>query len=485
MKIEDISVNHFPIVHVLLGEEKAIVTRQGELEVNEGITQFNLSRLTSKLYKESLHVTILETQSDVSLQAPMIRSVKPDLEPTQEVENLQKQLDEIQDQLSEIQFQLKNIEQKRTTSKTLLTKTGNEFLTQYSDDKVKIDQFVNLVTFVDKSFSDLREEELKLRNEEKGLEEKKNEFREKLQELQEQQEKEYNKLSFSLIVTQKGKIKLQIRYRVPARWIPSYDLKITGDQTQLFFWSIIENHSEENWNNIKLELLYSNLDEVSVAHPAPLPLERAIEGKLDTSFQQFKQEKFQIKGQTTEALTPLDDTISVPADGETHGYLMYSFSAPAKIFYYWNAAETDYIVIGVEFTNGEIDLLPGDCSFFREGKIIGRGKLPNLMSRKSIQLPLAVETSIIATKRLMKQENPEPKRILLHYKLQLVNQRPLPVTIEIMDVLPVSKQPKSNIQLFKSEPRPSYPSEGLLKWVIDLQKGWEANYTVEILEKKD
>ena len=75
-------------------------------------------------------------------------------------------------------------------------------------------------------------------------------------------------------------------------------------------------------------------------------------------------------------------------------------------------AETNYIVIGVEFTNGEIDLLPADCSFFRDGEIIGRGKLPNLMSPKSIQLLLAVKTSIIATKQLMKQENPEQKRIL-------------------------------------------------------------------------
>jgi hypothetical protein len=174
------------------------------------------------------------------------------------------------------------------------------------------------------------------------------------------------------------------------------------------------------------------------------------------------------------------EKISVPADGATHAYLMSKFESTAKLFYYWNAAETDYIVIGAEFKNGDFDLLPGDCNFFKDGKIIGRGKISNLIeSGQTVKLPLAVESSIIATKRLIEQRKPKSKRILLKYRLHLVSQKNTQ-RIEVLDTLPISNQPRAKIRLVEAEPTPFQSEAGLLRWDVNLNEEWEASYVIEI-----
>jgi len=159
---------------------------------------------------------------------------------------------------------------------------------------------------------------------------------------------------------------------------------------------------------------------------------------------------------------------------------MAKFSSAAKLFYNWNAAETDYIVIGAEFKNGEFDLLPGECNFFKEGKFIGRGKIQNLIeSNQTVQLPLAVDSSIIATKRLIEQKSPKSKRILLKYRLHLVSQKS-PTKIEVLDILPFSNQPRAKIHLIEAQPEPIQSQTGLLRWEVDLKNEWEAVYVIEI-----
>jgi len=481
------SIDLFPVTHVLLAEKTAIITRQGELEIPAGTNKVIISKFSRVLKAESMHITILDSTPEVSLQNPVVRRIKPEHVLPREASGLQERLANIRKKSSKIARELSNIKQKRITTKNFLEKAGNEFLSHYSEKAGKFDPFVNLVNFVE-SFSDTRQEEIKLKREQDSFRQEEKKVAAQLGKLKQAKEKEFHELVFSLVTSQTPiKIKLQARYRVPAKWKPSYDLKITGDtrdyQVEILFWGIIENQSEEDWENVNLELGYTSFGEVSVEHPLSLSLERGIEGKLDVNFQKYGTGKSTIKGQTTEFLAPMSKKVSVPADEDTHAYLMHSFTSPADIFYYWNAAETDYIVIGTRFTNGDIDLLAGDCSFFKEGKIIGRGKLPALISFQKVNLPLAAEPLVIATKKLLKQENPSKKRFLLHYKLQLVNKRQLPVKIQVLDVLPISKHPRSDIGLLESEPAPVQAEKGLLKWIVDLKEEWDGSYTVEIKGK--
>jgi hypothetical protein len=187
------------------------------------------------------------------------------------------------------------------------------------------------------------------------------------------------------------------------------------------------------------------------------------------------------KKQTTQRLKPIVDQIRVPADGETHAYLMQKFSTEIKLFYYWNAAETDAIIMGAEFKNGPFDLLPGDCNYFKADKIIGRGKFQKLYeANQVIRQPLAVDSSIIATKRLIDQKRPKQNKFVLRYKIHLIN-REQPKYVEILDIIPISNQPRSKIRLLESNPEPEQPKTGLLKWYIKLEDEWEASYSVEFV----
>jgi hypothetical protein len=475
-------VEKFPITAVLLSENNAIVTREAQIDVEAGSTFVKITGLTNQLNRASMHVLLLEIASDeISLQNPMVRAIVPERSETETEKDLKTELITQNNKIDALGVEIEKITKKREKLRLLMNKTTEIFPVRYSENKVKIEQYEELVVFLQQKGEEFYNAEITLKREKIQLTDERNKLKEKLRDLQSSRDESYNNLSFKLVNSSRTKPKLQIRYWVPSKWSPSYDLKITGDNAEILFWGIIENLSKEDWTNVNLELSYASFGDVSVARPDPMAMQQNIEGKLNEIFQLYGLGKTIERKQTTETLKPLSPTINVPADGETHAYLIQKVSSPIKLFHYWNAAETDYVVIGAELKNGPFDLLPGECNFFKEGEIIGRGKFPILIESNTIvRLALAVDSNIIATKRLIEQKYPKGKKMNLKYRLHLLTREKLAAEIEILDILPLTTHPRSKIRLLEVNPEPSIPTQGLMQWKVQLQDEWEATYEIEI-----
>ena len=56
VNITNISINQFPITHVLLMDKEASITREGLVEINEGINDYKIEKFSINLVEKSLHV---------------------------------------------------------------------------------------------------------------------------------------------------------------------------------------------------------------------------------------------------------------------------------------------------------------------------------------------------------------------------------------------------------------------------------------------
>ncbi|MBD3230118.1 MAG: DUF4139 domain-containing protein [Candidatus Lokiarchaeota archaeon] len=476
-----LNIEDFPITHILLSQNNAIITRAEYIDIASGSSVFSIANLTPALNEASMHVEILEDENNVILQNPILRLKETVREVSSKEKEFQNELDKIKSNINQINKKIEKISKKHTNTKKVVEKTAGLFPIQYSNNNIKLENLKSIIKFTQESFNNLYESSIKKSGELDNLQDKKSNLEKEIAEIQSNKEIKSYFLNFTLVSPVDCKVKLQFRYRVPSKWQSSYDLRIKGEEVEVLMWGIIENLSKEDWNEVNLELDYTTYGEFSMARPKKINLKRGVQGILDEEFQKFGAGKIVEKKQTTQRLKPLFEKITVPEDGETHAYLMQKFSTNIELFYYFNASETDYVVIGGEFKNGPFDLLPGQCNYFRDGKIIGRGKFQHLFEANQIvRQPLAVEPSIIAGKHLIDQKMPKQKKFILKYRIHLIN-KGKPKKIEILDIIPVSNQPRSKIQLLEASRQPEQPESGVLRWNITLENEWEAIYSVEFL----
>ena len=472
-----VSEKEFPIKSVLLSENNAIVTREGNIKIELGRNSIIISNLAIKLNKTSIHVVLVNPSKNITLQNPMIRTIELKQESTSEEIDIQKDMKNIDNKLNKLRLNLNDSRENRNNEINLITKTTDEFPKTYSEDIIQLNELKKIINFTKANLDNIYINNNEIQREIQKLEYEQLKLKSKLREINSEAKKSYNNLEFSVLSDEIMNSTIQIRYWVPAIWNPSYDLKINKNTAKMQYWGIIENLSGEDWIDVQLKLAYTSFSDHPIKRPDEMTLEMGVEGKLDELFQKYRNTVE--KKQTTEILSPKIQQINVNADGETHAYLLHEFSSEAELFYYWNAAETDYIVIGIELNNGEIDLLPGECNFFKDGNIIGRGRFNNLLeSNQLIRLPLAIETTVVATKRLIKQKKVKGKKFLLTYKLHLQSKKDTK-KIKILDVMPLSNHPRSKINLIDGKPAPM-KEKGILKWNIELKDKWEAEYTIEI-----
>ncbi|MFV2016089.1 MAG: DUF4139 domain-containing protein, partial [Candidatus Heimdallarchaeota archaeon] len=285
---------------------------------------------------------------------------------------------------------------------------------------------------------------------------------------------------FSLNTQADVETKIEITYIVPSSWKPVYDLKIySNSKLKVSYWIIAENLSNEDWLAIDLCVLYKKHLATKVELPQPIPIRDNIMNLLDKKFEKFKKEhEF---GQTSEAVTLQGKKLDIPADKESHAYLIHEFESDFTMSYYWNAAETDYIVIGTEFKNSDIDLLGGYCNFFKNDEIFSRGRLPEIIkSNQKVKLPMAIDSSIVVNKRLMKQKKVKKKQLNMEYRLQLINNSTDGKKIKIIDVLPQSSHPRSKISLINCSIEANTENQGLIEWNINLKTEFVITYTIEV-----
>jgi uncharacterized protein (TIGR02231 family) len=201
--------------------------------------------------------------------------------------------------------------------------------------------------------------------------------------------------------------------------------------------------------------------EAAVLDAIGLPEESAPESNNDliTNFDLPKPQNILSNGQ--ENILSIDEQ-DIPAEYEYHAVPKLD---PAVFLL---AKITDY---------GKYNLLPGPANIFYQDTYVGQTKVnPNTVS-DTMLLSLGRDEQI-TIKRMQPKDFTERKKILSNtvketyaYEIVVKNNKSVPIKVEILDQIPVSKQKDIVVELQEKDGAVYNEDYGKLKWELDVPAG--------------
>ncbi len=262
-----------------------------------------------------------------------------------------------------------------------------------------------------------------------------------------------------------------------------YSLPLTGD-AQTIVISFIGYASEEvsiNNNteiNARLEEDVTKLDEVVVIGYGTN--EDAVSGRLMGVSSQPKVKKSIVATpviRQTNIEYTLDESFTVKSDGEMRTTEMMEYELDAIYQYYCvPKMDADAFLTAKVLHWDEYNFLEGEASLFFEGKYIGKSVLDTRITSDTLTLSLGRDGNVMVKREKKKEYSSRQfvgtnQKATLAYEISVRNRKPQPISIIILDQVPVSNTREVVIDKQEDSKADYEQSTGLLKWRKDILPG--------------
>ena len=334
-----------------------------------------------------------------------------------------------------------------------------------------------------------------------------------------------------------GTATLRLTYQVPgASWRPIYDARLEAKTERVTLTQLgeVRQRTGEDWSGVELTL--------STARPAtgaqapelaawfvdifeptvPAQPEHRREDDLLSLFKdrERKAEEYTSGAGATATQTPapqpaesntalvsagefaaeyrIPGRVDVPADNSTHKVRVQEreTAAALSVRAVPKLSPQAYLLAEVTY-GGEDALLPGPMAVFRDGAFIGNGRLDLLRSGETFKLSFGADDRVRVKYRLAGGQRSsegiiaKDRRIERRYEIEVANLHQRPMTIEIQDQIPVSRDERVEVELLKATTAPTGKDlddkTGVLAWSYDYAPGETREitfgYAVEFPEK--
>lgn len=302
-----------------------------------------------------------------------------------------------------------------------------------------------------------------------------------------------------------------------ASWTPLYDLRSAGlgKPLRLIYKANVRNHSGFEWKAVKLALSTANplanndrpimapvfvdfrqvyayqqqLDyakkEANVynmaqapAISAPRDIARAGDGGTDD--ERLAEEIVfapDTGGGGDDLITnfELQKPQDIPADGQDNVVTVDEQDVPAQYEYHAVPKLDPSVFLLAKITDyGRYNLLPGTANIFYQDTYIGQTYVNPQTVSDTLLLSLGRDEQI-TIKRVQPKDFTERKKVFSNsvketymYEIALKNNKSVPVKIEILDQIPVSKQKEIVVELEEKDGAVYNPDFGKLRWDLEI-----------------
>jgi len=291
-----------------------------------------------------------------------------------------------------------------------------------------------------------------------------------------------------------------------AGWAPSYEIRSKGINSpiNLTYKAKIFQNTNEIWSNVQLSISTGKLNKSNIApsfqtqyintyntnnkrvktivnksYSANTIMDSEDEIQESISSSEFTN----IDYSGTQIIYNIALPYSIPSQTEPVFIEIQKFSLEANYDYYCYPKLDKDVFLMCHFESlGNKNLLPGNGQVYFEGKSVGKTFLDPYSTKKTNDLSLSRDVSIICERTLEKKYSSETKvgdniKFEKTYKLSLKNNKEKSVSIVLIDQIPKSTKKSIDIQLVESSEAIFDKKNGKLKWNIQLSPN-------EIIEKK-
>jgi uncharacterized protein (TIGR02231 family) len=499
------------IISVTIYPDRATIIREASLRLSPETRAVVFSRLPSTLISNSLRVTGKGTANvkilgiDVSseyLESPLLPEIK----------KLQAEIDGLGLEISKTKNSLDVLESQEKFLNSIQSATVSKASQDVALGKPDVLAWEKVLEFLGTKLQSIKQSKLEHQKVLNEQEAKLDAFKKKLNSIKPQRPLEGRKVTVNLEPIQAGDFELSLSYTVyGVHWLPLYTMRALPDSSEIEFTmtAAIFQKSGEDWDEVKALLSTSspvvetNPGKLSpwivdLYIPPPMRREKVAEGMVGGVMGGVVSEKeAALPEAPAEAAVEMKNAeivsagiiesglhlnfdirrdIKIPSDGEPHKIPIDSQKIKVKY---------DYIAIPrlkeAAFLRGNLKnslgypLLPGDADLFIIQDFVGSTQLPQIAIDEEAKMFFGEDRQIKVKYEQVKREKSgagflgKTEKLKLVYRITAQNLRKDPVTMDILDQLPLSQNTKIEVKDVKILPEPPKKDEkGILTWSLTL-----------------
>lgn len=496
-----------PIQKVRLLEDRALITRQTEFEIEPGSHTVYLENVSPILADKTLTAR-LSCESPVTLtECRIVRRQRSDSEQSnQELQDLAKRVQEVADAAEFLNDRLRNWEALESSSCEILAHWLNQTGTDVHWGRGDAQTWeLQLKAFTEKQQVAQRER-LQIQSE---LEETSKQHRHLAQQLAEKQTPSENieaSLLLALDSQEASTVRLEIEYVVPsACWRPAYSARWQDENLEMMSQACVWQNTGEDWHEV--ELTFST--QRATLGTSPPILSRDIlrlQKKQKQVLIQTREESVIVKHKKAAQVPGIDDggevlSLLAPAkatvlsDGRPYRIPLFSFSSQTQQERLVLAELAECVVSNsLQKNTSKHPLLPGPVELIKSGGLVGRTYLEHTSPAQEFRLNWGAVPAVSVHREHLtgKQEQSVVsswKTVSHTVKLHLRNQTQETQEFLVRERIPVSelKEVKVVEHPKKTTEKRTADSNGFVEWQIRLepyqQKSLELHYDLQKKKK--
>ena len=372
---------------------------------------------------------------------------------------------------------------------------------------VSIAQLREAADFFRTRLADIKNRVIGLNEEIRVLNESQTRIQNQLNQYHADLNKPQGEVSFTVSSPEAVQSKMELSYNVRnAGWVPMYDIRVkdVNNPVNLTMKARVYQNSNEDWNNVKLQLSTGNLRQSGVI-PVLMPwylsfntpqVVRGIgyvnqmesqklaksEAPMAASDDSYAGAKPAYQFTTvTVSQTTIEYTIalpySIPSGGEQKVVEVRNFELPAVYEYYCVPKLDKDAFLKARVTGwGDYNLMAGEINLFFEGIYVGKSQLNPRATEDTLDISLGRDKSIIVTRIMMKEFTSRNiigtnKKETYAWEISVRNNKKIPITIQIDDQFPISKVKEIEVNNDETSGADFNTETGKLTWRMKINSG--------------
>ena len=489
------------ITDVKVYKQNAEITRKVSTKLLAGKQEIVLTGISTFINPASLQVQIAGAENVTLLSAKYERNYLFPVKNNPEVTKLKARLTSLEEEIAWIQEQkniFKGMQDVLNLGKTLNTSETGFMPTQVSD----------MASIYKTRLFEIRKEVFELGKQEKTKAEEKNNINAQLNEINAQFNKPTGNIVLQISSLAPATANFKCTYIVSnAGWTPIYDLRSDGIEKDvvLNYKANVFQNTGQNWDNVNLIISTGN-PAVNNNRPILNPLfvnyyvasynsdkdyaaganKASIMSNMAYETESLEDKKnytdaFQYNAQSTENQLSIEFSIthkqSINSDGKLNITPLESYNLKTEYVYHAVPKLDNGAFLLAKVSDwGKYNLVSGDANIFFEGAYVGKSFIDGKVTSDTLLISMGRDESI-NIQRKEKLEFSEVKFLgsnkkeTFAYEIIVKNKKSIPITIEILDQIPVSQNKDIVVELVESGTAVYTKDNGKLFWKLNLSAG--------------
>jgi len=500
------------ISNVTVFSDRALITRQVNLQLKKGEHQIVFSALPPMIEEDSISVKGEGKAGVILFGAQKIKQQLDDPQ-AEKVKYLQAQIESKTSERHQVENRQLVLQQKKAFLSSIQAATSEQIGKELVTKQPSVTTAMEFLAFLDRELSGVFEEKEKTDLQIREISKQIDRLRRELNDLAGGLYRVQSTVAVDIEVQKEGNFRLELSYRVPgARWEPVYEARVNGGKEEVVLqgYGLVRQNTGEDWKNVTLQLSTAkpaiggqmpeiqtwylrkyepqvyNMSRQNFAAKTAMMQEPAMGGVSADVMEEMSQEAVMAQAQVNTGGPAVTYTISkaetIESNQQPKKVAIFSQTMPGTFAYEATPKLSPFAYLRAKVTNdSEQLLLAGQVQIFLDGAFVGKSLIHNIGPNEKFDLFLGIDERVKVDRKQLKGKEDESILPTLHgktqtidyeYVIEIENYHTSKIDLLVYDQIPISEHDEIKIERIELNPKTELSDEnkpGVYVWAFNLK----------------